>query len=194
MPVTFLCLRAARAHSAVRLRSETLFQASFLVRDVNTIILQLSDCRISKILLYAVRGLVYWGHRKKYHGSARSTFQHGYSSVISGFLHDADEICALLAYNAASSGNPVPTFRDNIPIRCPETSVKNYHSTLRYIPEGRRCHGYISTQGYFLMFPSTRLAIPTLVCIHDRTVYRRRQHVKNERPVYCTEVGIMKRM
>jgi hypothetical protein len=26
--------------------------------------------------------------------------------VISGFRRDADEICALLGYNAASSGNP----------------------------------------------------------------------------------------
>jgi hypothetical protein len=26
------------------------------------------------------------------------------------------------------------------PIRCPETSVKGYHSTLRYTAEERRCH------------------------------------------------------
>jgi hypothetical protein len=26
------------------------------------------------------------------------------------------------------------------PIRCPETSVKDYHSTLRNIPEERRAH------------------------------------------------------
>jgi hypothetical protein len=66
------------------------------------------------------------------------------------------EICALLWYNAASSANPLPTFRDNVSrvkkssvpsssvkksswtswplIRCPETSVKNYHSTLRNTP------------------------------------------------------------
>jgi hypothetical protein len=70
------------------------------------------------------------------------------------------EICALLRYNAASSGNTLPTFRDNVsvtssrvkkskktswplkmrPIRCPETSVKYYHSTLRNIPEERRSH------------------------------------------------------
>jgi hypothetical protein len=79
------------------------------------------------------------------------------------------EICTLLGYNAASSGNPLPTFRHNVsvptsrvkkckkwtswplkskkwtcwplqmgPIRCPETSVKDYHSTLRYTPEERR--------------------------------------------------------
>jgi hypothetical protein len=72
---------------------------------------------------------------------------------ISGFLCDVDEICALLGYYAASSGNPLPTFRNNVsvpssrvknsslrirPIRCPETSVKYYHSTLHNIPEERR--------------------------------------------------------
>jgi hypothetical protein len=32
--------------------------------------------------------------------------------VISGFHHDVDEIIALLGYYAASSGNPLLTFRD----------------------------------------------------------------------------------
>jgi hypothetical protein len=32
--------------------------------------------------------------------------------VISGFRRDADEICALLRYNAASRGNPLPMFWD----------------------------------------------------------------------------------
>jgi hypothetical protein len=72
------------------------------------------------------------------------------------------EIYALLRYNATSSGNPLLTFRDNAsaqfsrvkksknswvswpvkmwPIRCPETSVKDYHSKLRYTPEKRRSH------------------------------------------------------
>jgi hypothetical protein len=109
------------------------------------------------------------------------------------------EICVLLGYYAASNGNPLPTFRDNVsvpfsmvkkskkkknyaasngnslptfrddvsvrssrtkkskkkkkkkknswtswpltgPIRCPETSVKDYHSTLHNIPEERRSH------------------------------------------------------
>jgi hypothetical protein len=68
-------------------------------------------------------------------------------------------LCALLGCNAASSGNPLPTFRETShlegsrspllfwtrplkmgPICCPETSVKDYHSTLRYTPEGRRSH------------------------------------------------------
>jgi hypothetical protein len=74
------------------------------------------------------------------------------------------KICALLRYYAASSGNPPPTFRDNVavpssrakksfssrtswpfkmgPICCPETSVEDYHSTPRNIPEQRRPHQY----------------------------------------------------
>jgi hypothetical protein len=64
------------------------------------------------------------------------------------------EICALLGCYAASHHNLLPTFRENVsvssskvktsgplktgPIRCPETSVKNYHATLRNTPEVRR--------------------------------------------------------
>jgi hypothetical protein len=40
------------------------------------------------------------------------------------------EICALLRYYAASGGNSLPML-----IVCPETSVRNYHCTLRNIPE-----------------------------------------------------------
>jgi hypothetical protein len=36
--------------------------------------------------------------------------------VISGFRRDVDEICALLGCYAASSGNPLPMFRDNISV------------------------------------------------------------------------------
>jgi hypothetical protein len=43
-------------------------------------------------------------------------------SVISGFRRDADEICGLLGYNAASSDNPLPTFRDNVSV--PSSRVK----------------------------------------------------------------------
>jgi hypothetical protein len=44
-------------------------------------------------------------------------------SVISGFRRDADEICALLGYKAASRGNFLPTFRDNVSV--PSSRVKN---------------------------------------------------------------------
>jgi hypothetical protein len=43
-------------------------------------------------------------------------------SVISGFRRDADEICALLGYYAASNGNPLLTFRDNVSL--PSSRVK----------------------------------------------------------------------
>jgi hypothetical protein len=42
--------------------------------------------------------------------------------VISGFRRDADEIFALLKYNAALSGNPLPTFRVNVSV--PSSRVK----------------------------------------------------------------------
>jgi hypothetical protein len=36
--------------------------------------------------------------------------------VASGFRRHADEKCALLGCNTASSGNPLPTFRDNVSV------------------------------------------------------------------------------
>jgi hypothetical protein len=48
------------------------------------------------------------------------------------------EICSLLVYQEAWSGNHIPTFRDMGSIRCPETSVKDHHSMLCNIPEERR--------------------------------------------------------
>jgi hypothetical protein len=42
--------------------------------------------------------------------------------VISGFCPEVDEICTLLGYYAASIGNPVATFRDNVSV--PSSSVK----------------------------------------------------------------------
>ena len=57
--------------------------------------------------------------------------------MISGFRREVDVNCALLSYYAASSGNFLPTFRDNFsaslkmgPIGCPESSVRNYHYWL----------------------------------------------------------------
>jgi hypothetical protein len=42
-------------------------------------------------------------------------------TLISGFRHDV-EICALLGYYAASCGNCLPTFRDNVSV--PSSRVK----------------------------------------------------------------------
>ena len=80
--------------------------------------------------------------------------------AISGFLHEADEICALLGYYTAYSGNFLLSFRDNLsvsssrvkiswllktgPIGGPETAVRNYHYTLSNIPEERRSQNCIS--------------------------------------------------
>jgi hypothetical protein len=36
--------------------------------------------------------------------------------MTSGFRRDVDEICALLGYYSAYSGNSVPTFRDNLSV------------------------------------------------------------------------------
>jgi hypothetical protein len=35
-------------------------------------------------------------------------------TLISGFCRDVDEICGLLGYYAASCGDCLPTFRDNL--------------------------------------------------------------------------------
>jgi len=43
--------------------------------------------------------------------------------AIAGFRREADENCAVLGYYAASSGNLLPTFRDNLSI--PSSGVKN---------------------------------------------------------------------
>ena len=67
--------------------------------------------------------------------------------MISGFRREAGENCALLGYYAMSSGNSLPTFRDNLSVSsldplmgpkcCPERSVMNYHYSLRNKPEER---------------------------------------------------------
>ena len=70
--------------------------------------------------------------------------------VFSGFCREVDENCALLSYYAASSGNFLPTFQDNLsisswplqmgPIGFPEASVINYHYSLCNNPEERSSH------------------------------------------------------
>jgi hypothetical protein len=44
-------------------------------------------------------------------------------SAVSGFRRDVAEICALLGYYAASSGNRLTTFRDSVSV--PASRVKN---------------------------------------------------------------------
>jgi hypothetical protein len=76
----------------------------------------------------------------------------GIASILTDRLYrnQQPKNCALLVYYAANSGNSLPTFRDNIsalslgqrrgPIGCPETSVRNYHCSLRNSPEERSSH------------------------------------------------------
>ena len=76
---------------------------------------------------------------------------HSYAFKISVHISTQWQIqnCDLLGYYAASSGNFSPTFRDSLsvssscplkmgPISCAETSVRNYHYSLRNSPEERR--------------------------------------------------------
>ena len=63
-----------------------------------------------------------------------------------------EENCALSGHYAESSGNFLLTFRESLsvpssgakmkmgPIGCSETSVMNYHYSLRNNPEERRSH------------------------------------------------------
>jgi hypothetical protein len=81
--------------------------------------------------------------------------------VIPCFLREVDENCVLVEYHAARSSNSLPAFRDNLTvpfsrvkntitleawpwkmgkISCPETSVRNYRSSLRKTPEEHSSH------------------------------------------------------
>jgi hypothetical protein len=75
--------------------------------------------------------------------------------LISGFRHEVDEICALLCYYAAYSGNSLLMCRDELSIHlqesqnqrrwtlkmgqigCPKISVRYYHYTIYNIQEER---------------------------------------------------------
>jgi hypothetical protein len=72
------------------------------------------------------------------------------SVAISGSSREVPENCAVPCHYAACSGNFLPTFRDNLfvpssglfspeygTIGCAETSVRNYHYTLRNDTEQR---------------------------------------------------------
>ena len=69
--------------------------------------------------------------------------------MLSGFLREVAENCALLGYYTANSGHFLLTFRDNLSVPSsgsrfltlrtgPETSVRNYHYSLRNNPEVRK--------------------------------------------------------
>jgi hypothetical protein len=62
--------------------------------------------------------------------------------LILGFLRDVDQICARLGYYAASCGT-TDTWRWDRYVS-PKTSVNNYQTTPRNIPEERRFHSACS--------------------------------------------------
>ena len=68
-----------------------------------------------------------------------------WTGVISGFRREVDENCVLLGCYAASSGNFLPTFRDNISIPSSgfnkeSKRIRNYHYSLRNASEEFRAH------------------------------------------------------
>jgi hypothetical protein len=58
--------------------------------------------------------------------------------VISGFRRDVDDTRTRLGYYATSSGNPLPTFRDNVSV--PSSTVKK-PLKMGPIQEDRRSQG-----------------------------------------------------
>jgi hypothetical protein len=79
--------------------------------------------------------------------------------MILGFRRDVYETCALLGYYAASCGICFVSG----PIRYPETSVNNYHTTPLNIPEERRYQNLTS-----LIQESVRVK---RVCISDYDIF-----------------------
>ena len=66
--------------------------------------------------------------------------------MISGFNREVDDNSTVLGYYAASNGNTLRTFRDDLSVSssrnkmrpgCPETSAMNCHYSLRNNPEER---------------------------------------------------------
>jgi hypothetical protein len=103
-----------------------------------------------------------------------------FTCLISGLRREADDNCALLGYYAASSGNFLPTFLDNLPVPisrvknkkklnfwplkmgpiiCSETSVRNYHYSQRNNTEERSCHHYAFIELHSVSFNNTLKSI-----------------------------------
>jgi len=65
--------------------------------------------------------------------------------VLSGFLREVCEICALMGRYAANCGNSLPAFPNHLSVPssrvkeegCSELLGRNYHHTLRNIAEER---------------------------------------------------------
>ena len=98
--------------------------------------------------------------------------------MISRFLREIDWNSALLGYYAASGGNLLPTFRDNISV--PSSGVKNpksffsrnvgkkkYHSSLRSNPEedSSQLNTMFKTQIQFDIVHSIPLTLLVLIAL-----------------------------
>jgi hypothetical protein len=56
-----------------------------------------------------------------------------FNSRISGFRHEVEDNCAVLSYYAASSGNFLPTFRDNLSVpHTQKSAALNYFLLLTF--------------------------------------------------------------
>jgi hypothetical protein len=53
-------------------------------------------------------------------------------TAISGFCHEMDENCAVVGYYAASNGNSIPTFRENLSVASSRSKNLGLFSILIY--------------------------------------------------------------
>jgi formate/nitrite transporter FocA (FNT family) len=82
--------------------------------------------------------------------------------MISGFCHDVDQICAYLGYYAASNGNPLLTYRDNILV--PSSRVKMSHeASLNFLLYYYSCNHSLNT-GIF----TNHLKISTIKTLYKK--------------------------
>jgi hypothetical protein len=96
-----------RSHNPIFIIDLKLVQCGFTERAVITYPNPRVEGGITAFLFLGYRVEQNWTHR---------TINLLYITlfVISDFRRDADEICPLLRYYAASNGNPLPTFGDNV--------------------------------------------------------------------------------
>jgi hypothetical protein len=72
--------------------------------------------------------------------------------VISGFSRETDENCALLGHYAASSGNLLPTFRDNLTF--PSSEVNSPEENYALLGH------YAASSGNFLPTFRDKISVP----------------------------------
>jgi len=82
--------------------------------------------------------------QNKLHKNDVANLKTNHVNVISGFRREADENCALLlitqrvtVISYRSSGQSIGPIFKGQKSNCPETSIRNYHHSLRNNPEER---------------------------------------------------------